>query len=281
MRSLKQFKREINDKIQDFLYKNKKVRAVRNFIYNIFLPYFLKIFFTIAVFFLIIFIALKTLKPELLQRANNKISAIIFEKFNLDNFDFSDIRISGVKYGSKEKIIEIVKKTKPQKGESLLNILAQKIKKEQDWAQKVTTSRTLPNKLNITIEEYIPFAIWQNKEKKYVIDRDGNKIEIDNDNNFSNLLLISGENANLNVKTLFNILAISPEISAKVYSASWIGNRRWNIYFENGLLVKLPSLNLNESWQDLIEIYNTKGALRNLKIIDLRIKNKTYLEYKR
>jgi cell division protein FtsQ len=100
---------------------------------------------------------------------------------------------------------------------------------------------------------------------------------------FGYLVILTGKNAYKNVKSLFNILAIDPDISKNVYSATWVGGRRWDIRFENGLLIKLPSGNsdndMRGAWNSLIKIYNMPGSLIGLKTIDLRIAKKIYLEY--
>ena len=56
---------------------------------------------------------------------------------------------------------------------------------------------------------------------------------------------------------MFNILVINSEISQDIYSANWVGNRRWDIRFFDGLLVKLPEIEISDAWSDLIKIYST------------------------
>jgi cell division septal protein FtsQ len=96
---------------------------------------------------------------------------------------------------------------------------------------------------------------------------------------FDHLMILTGQDANFSAKSLFNILAIDPEISANIYSATWVGSRRWDIRFSNNLLVKLPENNIQDAWERLIKIYNIPGSLINLNLIDLRIDKKIYLEY--
>jgi cell division protein FtsQ len=93
------------------------------------------------------------------------------------------------------------------------------------------------------------------------------------------MLILSGKGANINAKSIFNIFAIDPNLSSNVYSATWISNRRWDIRFENGLLVKLPEDNISDAWKRLIKINNMPGSILGLKIIDLRLGDKVYLEY--
>ncbi len=93
------------------------------------------------------------------------------------------------------------------------------------------------------------------------------------------MVILSGKGANLHAQSLFNIFTIDPNLSANVYSATWIGDRRWDIRLENGLLIKLPENNLSDAWRNLIKIYHMPGSILGLKIIDLRVSDKIYLEY--
>lgn len=148
------------------------------------------------------------------------------------------------------------------------------------WINEVTITRSLPNNLNILIKEHEPFAIWQNENDRYLISKDGQIIAGDNgDGGFDHLMILVGKDANFNVRSLFNILAIDPEVSKNIYSATWMGGRRWDIRFENNLLVKLPENNIKDAWRRLVKVYNIPGFLINLNSIDLRIDKKVYLEY--
>lgn len=283
MWSLAKIKKNLDNKIKDLLFKNIRIRKFKSYVNLTIIPYFIKSF--IALFLLIIFsfLFLKVFKEELLNKIYLESSDYLYSYLNLDDSEFSSIKIFGIQRAKEDEIRNLIKKVKEENKKDkdfLIEKIAKEIRNNQKWVNEINVYRTLPNNLNIKIIEYIPFALWQDEDKKFVIDRDGNKIKIENYENYENLIILSGKNANLNVKSLFNILSMSPEITSKVYSATWVGQRRWDIRFESGLLVKLPSSSIKESWQKLIEIYNQEGALYNLKIIDLRIDKKTYLEYK-
>ncbi len=283
MWNLAKIKKNLDNKIKDLLFKNIRIRKFKSYVNLTIIPYFIKSF--IALFFLILFsfLFLKFFKQEFLNKIYLKTSDYFYNYLNLDNSEFSSIKISGIEKTKENEIRDLIKKVQKENKKSqdfLIKKIAKEIKDNQKWVNEINVYRILPNSLNIKIIEYIPFALWQDENQKFVIDRDGNKIKIENYENYENLIILSGKNANLNVKSLFNILSISPQITSKVYSATWVSQRRWDIRFESGLLVKLPSSNIEQSWQKLIEIYNQEGALYNLKIIDLRIDKKTYLEYK-
>ncbi len=274
--------KKTKEKLNNVWLGNQQIRRVRSFLnLNIF-PYLRKAFLFSAIAIVTIFIGLKLFKPQYLNKIYVNFSAAFFHHLNFDNYNFSSISVSGNNRTTKEEIIEVTKKTQSLQNntaDSLIKKIAKEIKAELPWVNKINVTRTLPNKLNITISEYEPFAIWQSGGQKYVIDKDGNKVRINDGAEFEHLIILSGKDANLNAKSLFNIFSVNPEFSAKVYSATWIGERRWDIRFENGLLAKLPAHNIIEAWQHLIQIYNTPGSLTNLKLIDLRIADKVYLQY--
>ena len=60
---------------------------------------------------------------------------------------------------------------------------------------------------------------------------------------------------------------------SKIYSYK---SNRWDLLFKNDLLVKLPFDELDESIKILKEIINS-NKIENVKIIDLRIKDKVIL----
>ncbi|MFT4718307.1 MAG: cell division protein FtsQ, partial [Rickettsiales bacterium] len=84
--------------------------------------------------------------------------------------------------------------------------------------------------------------------------------------------------ANLKVKSLFNIFSAKPEIGRYVYSASLIGDRRWDIRFRNNILVKLPEKNIDRAWKRLEKIYNDQELTDIITAIDLRIEDKIFLK---
>lgn len=265
-------------------YKNYELRFARIYLKQFFFSYVIKFFIALIFLLLVSFFALKIFKPEILTKICLKSQNYFYLYLDFDNKNFSEINISGTQRSDKEKIIKIIRQTQNNRKKSdrnkLLPEIVKNIKKQEKWINNIMIFRSLPNKLNIIIEEYKPFALWHNNKNIYVIDKLGNKVKIDNEEEFDHLIVLGGEDSYLNVETLFNILAISPEISSKVYSATWIGKRRWDIRLESGLLIKLPSSNIESAWSKLIKIYNQQGALYQLKSIDLRIENKTYLEYK-
>jgi cell division septal protein FtsQ len=236
-------------------------------------------------------LGLKIFKPNYIEKIYQKSYFYFFHSLNLDSQEINKINISGNKYVTKDEIIAIVDELKNQISDSetevkktadyqpFIRALVNQIKDQLPWVNQVTITRNMPGVLNISLLEYEPFAIWQNDGKKYLTDKEGNLIPYQDLEEFKQMVILSGKGANKHAKSLFNIFATDANLSSNVYSATWVSNRRWDVRFENGLLIKLPENNISAAWQRLIKIYNLPGSIVGLKIIDLRLSDKVYLEY--
>jgi len=282
----------IKQKINDFFITNHSWRKIKN-IFNIFLKaILLRVFLFIVVISFILVIAVNIYKPKLADQIENKFTGYFYSYLKLNNLNYSKITISGNKRIKNEEIIAIIENFDNSKffesksdNEFISNIknLIDEMKIKLPWLDKIIIKRTMPDILNIEIEEYQPFAIWLSEDKKFIIDKDGNQIpfldEYEESQEFKNMIILSGKGANQNAKSLFNILAINSQISQEIYSANWVGNRRWDIRFYDGLIVKLPEIEISRAWQDLIKFYEVFKSDKAIKSIDLRISGKIYIQY--
>ena len=287
--------KNFQQKIKNFFLTNFFWRKIKITLNGFIKPILIRVFFGCIAVTFIALIATQIYKPKLLDQIKNKGANYFYRYFKLDNFEFSSIHISGNKRVKDEEIIAIIKNFELEKGtligKNLDNIdllplvqnLIDKIKSQLNWIDKITIKRLMPDILNIEVEEYKPFAIWINNDKKFIIDKEGNSIpfleEYEQSEEFKNMIILSGNGANENAKSLFNILVINSEISQDIYSANWVGNRRWDIRFFDGLLVKLPEIEISDAWNDLIKIYSASKNDKAIKSIDLRVSGKIYLQY--
>jgi len=287
--------KEFNNQIKDFIltnYFSKKVKFIyKNFCQNI----LGKILFIIFVFSLILLVIINIFKPKIIDELKHVFYSKFINNLQLNNFNFSVVNINGINRVKKQEIIDIIKNFDDGKSfvinknlsDSQAIPLAQnlidEIKSKILWIDKITIKRIMPDIINIEVIEYKPFAIWLDNDKKFIIDKDGNPVpfleEYESNEEFKNMIILSGKNANKNVKSLFNILSIDAELSKEIYSANWVGNRRWDVRFFDGLLVKLPEDNIAEAWENLLKLYELSNIDKSIKSIDLRVVGKIYIQY--
>ena len=134
------------------------------------------------------------------------------------------------------------------------------------------------DRLLVTVTEAEPMALWQRNQKLYLVSRAGKVIETADLGRYSRLLVIVGDNAPERAEALFDLLAREPKLKDRVTAAVFVGKRRWNLRFDNGVDVKLPEENPAAAWSRLAELQNQYGLLeKDVRIIDLRLPDQVVL----
>jgi cell division protein FtsQ len=108
------------------------------------------------------------------------------------------------------------------------------------WVKDARVSRRLPDTLVIDIVEREPAALWQDKQRLSLIDGDGvvlDRVPVDK---MPDLPLLIGPGANAQARELNALLAGVPTLKPQLASATWVGQRRWDLNFQSGETVALP-----------------------------------------
>ena len=220
--------------------------------------------FLLIVFFLSIFF--------FLNKSNSIDSYLI--NFSDSFFKLEKLKLDGRKRSSKEKIMSSlsIKMNTP-----ILNINIQELKQnilQVPWIKNAKVSRKFPNEIHIYIEEYKPSAIWQFRKEIIILDRDGYHIErIQNKDSHNNLLLVYGDEADLNLSEFIDALENFPSIRKRIGHVTFIGKRRWDLHFKEGVKIQLPMGNTYDVLLELDQHLKDYNLIeKGHKKIDLRIK---------
>lgn len=109
------------------------------------------------------------------------------------------------------------------------------------WIKDARVSRRLPDTLVVDIVERTPKAIWQQNQKLSLIDDSGVVLEpLDPTKPAPALPLLIGKDANMQSARLNHLMEQAPSLKPMLASASWIGNRRWDLQFQSGEVLALP-----------------------------------------
>lgn len=194
-----------------------------------------------------------------------------------------DILLEGQKYTPKEDIISIMTNATIEDdeyltiGDPILNIDLKKIKQKLEkltWVKYASVERLFPSTLSISIIERQPLALWQNEGVVQLIDNEGDIINTNNIDKFSDFIILVGEESPSHAQSLFNLLNTQPKLVERVSSAIRVGKRRWNVRFLNDIEVKLPEENASKAWANLASLQEETGILdTDVKNIDLRIED--------
>jgi cell division protein FtsQ len=140
------------------------------------------------------------------------------------------------------------------------------------WVRSATVERRLPDTILVTLVERQPLALWQHGGKMALVDTEGVVVTTEHLDRYADLLLVVGENAPKHAADLLNVIQSPAPLRARVQSAVWVGDRRWNLIFDGGITIEMPETGLADAWARLVEIEEAHGLLaRDIAKADLRL----------
>lgn len=108
------------------------------------------------------------------------------------------------------------------------------------WVKDARVSRRLPDTLVVDIVERQPAALWQDNERLALIDSQGVVIDRVLVTQMPDLPLLIGPGANLQERSLNELLQSAPTLKPQLVSATWVGGRRWDLNLQTGETIALP-----------------------------------------
>jgi len=111
---------------------------------------------------------------------------------------------------------------------------------EYGWVKDARVSRRFPDTLVIDIVERRPAALWQDEDRLTLIDAEGVVLDRVPVAQMPDLPLLIGKGANAQTVPLERLLDKAPSLKAQLESATWVGQRRWDLSFQSGETVALP-----------------------------------------
>jgi len=145
------------------------------------------------------------------------------------------------------------------------------------WVKDARVSRRLPDTLVIDIVEREPAALWQDKTRLSLIDREGVVLDRVKVSDMPDLPLLIGPGANARSEQLDSLLGGVPTLKPQLESAAWVGGRRWDLNFQSGETVVLPEGDddAKMALAKFARLDKSAGLLgRGIKRFDLRIPGK-------
>ena len=138
-----------------------------------------------------------------------------------------------------------------------------------------TLLKLYPDRLQITITERKPYALWQMNGRVSVIADDGSVLEPYVSQPFVDLPLLVGKGAETRAKEFLKLLDQYPDVRANVRASVLIAERRWNLRLKNGLDVKLPEADVAQALEKLAALdRDYRLTDRDITAIDLRTQDR-------
>ena len=208
------------------------------------------------------------------NKVNNSSKFEFLNKLLMNNgFIIKNIEIKGANRLNKKYILKIINAYKHVNIFSLnLEKIHQDIKKIT-WIKEGSVKIVYPDTIKIFLTEKEPIAILQNKDKNNLITKDGEIIFEKNINNLKySLPIIIGKNANQKIYSILEILKINKDVADNIWSLTFVNERRWDIHFNQGLTIRLPSKNVQQAWVKFVSLHENFNIL-NLGLTEIDLRN--------
>lgn len=152
-----------------------------------------------------------------------------------------------------------------------------------DCIEDAVIARQFPSYINIKLKERDPFAIWQYHGNIDIIDKNGvgiRTIDVTNKKYHEFPIIVGDEEATKKSAEFLNMLKSQDGLYKNIDAIIYVGERRWDIRMKNGVVVKMPEESPSKAWEILSKLQKSNPAMLDseIKIIDLRVKDKLYLE---
>jgi cell division protein FtsQ len=108
------------------------------------------------------------------------------------------------------------------------------------WVRSATVERRYPNAMVVTLVERTPIARFRERAGTVLVDDAGALIKVAPEKEHENLILLAGDGAPEAAAALLKLLAEEPDLARRVVSATRFGQRRWDLVFEGGAILRLP-----------------------------------------
>jgi cell division protein FtsQ len=152
------------------------------------------------------------------------------------------------------------------------------------WVKDARVTRRYPDTLVVDIVERKPAALWQDEHRLNLVDAEGVVLDRVPVSQMPDLPLLIGRGANAHATELNALLAPLPAMRAQLVSASWIGQRRWDLALQTGETISLPEgqESAKMALAKFAKVDKSTGLLgRGIVRFDLRIPGKMTVQLPR
>lgn len=188
-----------------------------------------------------------------------------------NGFGVKDILVEGRTYAQTETIMALINM---QKKDPLVDFNPHEAKDQIEkmaWVKSAHVERRWPNTIFIRLNEHKPFALYKTNNKIVLLNQDGEIINTDHLERFSDLITVSGKNAQSQAGAILKNIKSFKEIYSRTATAQYISLRRWDILLKNGIKIMLPETKINHALTKLINAHKDTDILdKDIQHIDLR-----------
>ncbi len=178
---------------------------------------------------------------------------------------------------------EIYRILEPYYGQNILSVDIAAIQQRLQslpWVREATVSRQLPDRLRTHLVEHRPIALWlaaagpggQPHAGPALVSDQGDIIQVSALSPYRHLPILSGADAPAAAPELLRLIESEPALARRVTGAERVDGRRWNVYVDGRVEVRLPERETAAAWQRLARLDRDERLLaRAIDALDLRL----------
>ena len=191
---------------------------------------------------------------------------------NIAGFRIAAVALSGNRQITREEILATAGVT-GRKSLFFFDVEAARAQlKTNPWIADASVLKLYPDRLQISITERRPFALWQVGGKVSVVADDGTVLEPYVARRFARLPFVVGRGAHIRAREFLAQLDRFPAVRDEVRAAILVAERRWNLRLKNGMDIRLPENDIAGALQRLVALDEAHGLLsRDIVAVDLRL----------
>ncbi len=147
------------------------------------------------------------------------------------------------------------------------------------WVESVEVRKVYPKTIEVKLVEKAAYGIWQHGSELSLIEKNGTVIAPLRDNKFASLPLFVGRDAETAAASIEGEFADWPDIRSHVKAFVRVAGRRWDLYLDNGIVIKLPEDDIQHALALLTKMNKEDDLLqRDIAAVDLRLEDRTAIQ---
>ncbi|MBB3607434.1 cell division protein FtsQ [Rhizobium sp. BK602] len=194
-------------------------------------------------------------------------------------FAIEDVKVSGNDQTSEIEILQLLGLDGTTSLVALDADAARQKISNLPWVENVEVRKVYPKAIEVKLTERKAYAIWQHGSELSLIQKDGSVIAPLRDNKFAKLPLFVGRDAEAAAASIDDEFAKWPDVRSHVKAFVRVAGRRWDLYLDNGVIIKLPEDNIDGALARLTKLDRDQSLLqRDIAAVDLRLDDRTAIE---
>ena len=194
-------------------------------------------------------------------------------------FAIEDVKVSGNDQTSEIEILQLLGLDGTTSLVALNADAARQKISNLPWVENVEVRKVYPRTIEVKLTERKAYAIWQHGSELSLIQKDGSVIAPLRDNKFAQLPLFVGRDAETAAASIDEEFANWPDVRSHVKAFVRVAGRRWDLYLDNGVIIKLPEDNIDGALARLTKLEKDQSLLqRDIAAVDLRLDDRMAIE---